>query len=91
MIATPLTSTAESAIQSGEGTPLLTPERQSASRLTKPVLLASLTACLGAVSFGFVIGYPSPVENDLKEKLHWSVGQLTWFIVGFSIEFQFKL
>ena len=89
MLSTPLSSTAESAIQTGERTPLLNPERPSASRLTRPVVLASLTTCLGAVSLGFLLGYASPVENDLKKKLNWSDEQLTWFIVGFSIEFQF--
>ncbi|XP_028411873.1 solute carrier family 2, facilitated glucose transporter member 8-like [Dendronephthya gigantea] len=74
-----LSTTAESVIQSGEYTPLRPPERPSASRLTRPVVLATLTACLGAVSFGFVLGYVSPVENDLKEKLHWSDEELTWF------------
>ena len=72
---------AEPVIKGGEYTPLLPPKRQT--RLTRPVILATLTACLGAVSFGFVMGYPSPVQKDLHDKLNWSDEQLSWFSVSF--------
>ena len=73
-----LSATAESAIQSGEPTPLHRP-----SRLTNSLICATLTACLGAVSFGYVLGYPSPIQKDLQEKLNWNIEQVTWFNVSF--------
>ena len=72
-----LSTTAESIIQSGEYT-----LRERPSRLSRRVVCATLTACLGAVSFGYVLGYPSPVQNDLKKKLNWSAEQVTWFSVS---------
>ena len=67
-------ATAESAIQSGEYAP-----RRGSSRLTRTLICATLTACLGAVSFGYVLGYASPIQKDLKEKLNWNSEQVTWF------------
>ena len=72
-----LSTTAESAIQSGEYTPRYRP-----SRLTNTLICATLTACLGAVSFGYVLGYPSPIQKDLKEKLGWNSEHVTWFDVS---------
>ncbi len=72
-----LSTTAESIIQSGEYT-----LRERPSCLSRRVVCATLTACLGAVSFGYVLGYPSPVQNDLKKKLNWSAEQFTWFSVS---------
>lgn len=66
-----LSSTAESVKQRGEYTSLRPPNRPSASRLPKPFRFGDFTAWLGAVSFGFVLGYASLVEHDLK-KLNWS-------------------
>jgi hypothetical protein len=81
-----LSTTAESIIQSGEYKEYTPVERpHSDGGLTRPVLCASLTACLGAVSFGYVMGYPSPVDNDLKDRLNWSDEQVTWFSVSFLI------
>ena len=69
-----LSTTAESAIQSGEYTP-----RHRSPRLTRTLICATLTACLGAVSFGYVLGYASPIQKDLKEKLNWNSEHVTWF------------
>ncbi|XP_028411874.1 solute carrier family 2, facilitated glucose transporter member 8-like [Dendronephthya gigantea] len=68
---------ADSMIQSDEYTPLRPSE--GLPRLTKPVVLATLTVCLGSLSFGFVMSYPSPVQKDLQDKLNWSDEQLSWF------------
>ena len=70
-------TTAESAIQRGKNAP-----RHRSSRLTKTLISATLTACLGAVSFGFVLGYASPIQKDLKEKLNWNSEHVTWFNVS---------
>ena len=75
-----LSSKADSVIQSGEYAPLV---RQM--RLTRTVVCATLTACLGSISFGFVLGYPSPVENDFKSKMKWSDEEFTWFSVSVTI------
>ena len=72
-----MSATAESAIQSGEYTP-----RHRSSPLTNTLICATLTACLGAVSFGYVLGYPSPIQKDLKEKLSWNDDNVTWFNVS---------
>ena len=70
----------DSIIQNGEYTPLV---RQM--RLTRTVVCATLTACLGAISYGFVLGYPSPVRNDLQSKMKWSDEEFTWFSVSVII------
>ena len=75
-----LSSKADSVIQSGEYAPLV---RQM--RLTRTVVCATLTACLGAISFGFVMGYPSPVKNDLQSKMKWSDEEFSWFGVSVTI------
>ena len=75
-----LSSKANSVIQSGEHAPLV---RQM--RLTRTVVCATLTACLGAISFGFVLGYTSPVENDLQSKMKWSDEEFSWFSVSVII------
>ena len=74
-------SAGESLIQSGEYTPLRS--SSSTSPLTRTVVCATLSACLGAVSFGFVLSYPSPVQKDLKDKLHWTDEKVSWFAVSF--------
>ena len=61
-------------MQSGKNSP-----RHRSSRLTKTLICATLTACLGAVSFGYVMEYASPVQKDLKEKLKWNSEHVTWF------------
>ena len=68
----------ESAVQSCENT-----LRLRSSRLTNTLICATLTACLGAVSFGYVLGYASPIQKDLKEKLNWNSSHVTWFNVSF--------
>ena len=70
---------AESFIQNGECIPL---QASSPSPLSRTVVYATLSACLGAVSFGFVLSYPSPVQDDLKEKLNWSDEIVSWFTVS---------
>ena len=69
-----VSTTGESAMQSSEYT-----SRHRSSRLTKTLICATLTACLGAVSFGYVLEYASPVHKDLKEKLNWNSEHVTWF------------
>ena len=71
----------ESSIQSGEYTPLQ--PSSSTSPLTTTVVCATLSACLGAVSFGFILRYPSPVQKDLQDKLHWTDEKVSWFAVSF--------
>ena len=70
-------STGESAVQNGKNT-----LQHGSSRLTKTLICATFTACLGAVSFGYLLGYPSPIQEDLKEKLKWNSQQVTWFNVS---------
>ena len=70
-------TTEESGIQSNEYR-----SQHTSSRLTKTLICATLTACLGAVSFGYVLGYPSPIQEDLKAKLNWNSEQVTWFNVS---------
>lgn len=72
----------DSAVQSGEYSPL---HGSFSQNLTSFVLCATLTACLGALSFGYVLGYPSPVESDLQDSLKWSDDQVTWFSVSCSL------
>ena len=78
-----LSSRAESGIQSGEYTPLRAPSK---SPLSRTVVYATLTACLGAVSFGFVLTYPSPVQEDLKDKLNWNDEKVSWFSVSLRFD-----
>ena len=67
-------------IQNDEHAPLI-----KQMRLTRTVVCATLTACLGSISFGFILGYPSPVENDLQSKMEWSDEEFTWFSVSVTI------
>ena len=73
-----LSTTAESVIQSGE----YSLRERPSPRLTSTVISATLTACLGAVSFGYVLGYPSPTLADFEGKLKWTSEQTTWFSVS---------
>lgn len=52
------------------------------SKLTVKEVLATSTACLGSVSFGYAIGYSSPVLKQLKHDFHWGDTELTWFNVS---------
>ena len=75
--------TVKSNIQNGEYTP---PQAfSSPSPLSRTVVYATLSACLGAVSFGFVLSYPSPVQDDLKGKLNWSDEKVSWFTVSLRL------
>ena len=78
-----LSARAESSIQSSEYTPLWAPSK---SPLSRTVVYATLTACLGAVSFGFGMTYPSPVQEDLKDKLNWNGEKVSWFIVSLRFD-----
>lgn len=73
-------------VESGEEYQHLTNTGNTPNRLTVKVVSATFTACLGAIAFGFVMGYPSPVEKHLESKLNWSSQQLSWFNVSFFIQ-----
>mgnify|MGYP002804301501 CR=1 FL=1 len=70
-------STGESTVQNGKSA-----LQHGSLRLTKTLVCSTFTACLGAVSFGYLLGYPSPIQKDLKEKLNWNSEQVTWFNVS---------
>ena len=79
-----LTHPDSSLIQSGDYSP---PERREKLRCN--VLLATVVACLGPLSFGFVLGYASPVQTQLQDEFHdLNEENLSWFNVsrtGFCI------
>lgn len=66
-----------SLIQSGTYTPLERPVKLRCS-----VLVATLVACLGPLSFGFVLGYASPVEDQLQDAFNLNNESLSWFNVS---------
>lgn len=64
----------EHLIQSITVTPDERPEK-----LRFSVLLATLVACLGPLSFGFVLGYASPVKDQLQNEFDLNDEDLSWF------------
>ena len=80
-----LTQPDSSLIQSGGYSP---PERQEKLRCN--VLLTTVVACLGPLSFGFVLGYASPVKTQLQHEFpNLNEENLSWFNVSRTVLFLF--
>ena len=60
---------------------------KAASQVSK-ALAASLVACIGFLSFGYGLGYTSPIQNEMEDterKFHFTVDEFTWFASLLSI------
>lgn len=59
--------------------------RERDVKLRPNVLIATFVVCLGTLSFGFVVGYPSPVARQLQTELSLSIEEISWFNVSSSV------
>ena len=76
------TSSLSSLVQSVSLTP-----RERREKLRSSVLIATLVASLGALSYGFVVGYASPVAQQLQKRFLWSDETSSWFDVSICHKF----
>ena len=56
--------------------------RDGHTKLRFNILMAWAIACLGPLSYGFALGYSSPVNEELRQQLGLGDGGVSWFGVS---------